>query len=246
MKKDLKRQIKRDDFASGIQTVWTWFEGHQREARTTAVVVVVLAVATAGLAYFQQQRSRKAQDAFAEALAIFEAPVRGELAPGEDHPGVPVYSSADEKWTKAAAAFDGVERRYGSLPIATRARYYAGLSRMGLKDYEGATKDLNEVARRGEASKLDAALARLALAQVARQKGQLDSAAQALRLALDDGSFPMPKDAVLMDLGSVLEQAKRSGEAVAAYRQLSEQFPQSVYAAEARRRAAYLDVGAEG
>ena len=45
---------------------------------------------------------------------------------------------------------------------------------------------------------------------------------------------------MLLELASTLEAAKRPTEAGAAYRRLVEEFPGSVYAPEARRRAEYL------
>ena len=43
-----------------------------------------------------------------------------------------------------------------------------------------------------------------------------------------------------MSAAQTLEDAQRFAEARAAYRQLTEEFPASVYAAEARARAEYL------
>ena len=50
----------------------------------------------------------------------------------------------------------------------------------------------------------------------------------------------MPRDYALLSAAQTLEDAKRYAEARAAYRQLVEEFPASVYAAEARTRADYL------
>jgi outer membrane protein assembly factor BamD (BamD/ComL family) len=49
-----------------------------------------------------------------------------------------------------------------------------------------------------------------------------------------------------MTLAATLEDAKRLEEARASYRRLIERFPESVYAGEARRRAAYLAPEARG
>ena len=49
-----------------------------------------------------------------------------------------------------------------------------------------------------------------------------------------------------MSLAGTLEDAKRLAEAVAAYKRLTEEFPASVYAGEARRKADYLQTAAQG
>jgi outer membrane protein assembly factor BamD (BamD/ComL family) len=56
----------------------------------------------------------------------------------------------------------------------------------------------------------------------------------------------MPRDYVLMSLASTLETAARTTEAVASYRRVYEEFPDSVYAPEAQRRAAYLKPESRG
>jgi len=48
-----------------------------------------------------------------------------------------------------------------------------------------------------------------------------------------------------MRLAAALEDAKRGPEAGASYKRLADEFPQSVYAQEARRRADYL-TGSQG
>ena len=45
---------------------------------------------------------------------------------------------------------------------------------------------------------------------------------------------------MLLELASTLESARRPAEAGAAYRRIVEEFPGSVYAPEARRRADHL------
>jgi hypothetical protein len=49
-----------------------------------------------------------------------------------------------------------------------------------------------------------------------------------------------------MSLASILEEARRLPEAEASYRRLTEEFPTSVYAGEARQRADYLKGAAQG
>ena len=196
----------------------------------------MIAIGWAYLAW-QQKRTTEAESAFADALAIFEAPLRAELPAGaQAPPGLAIYETAAEKYKKAAAAFDGVERRFGGHPVAARARYFGAVARVEAGETAQAQKLLEEIAQAGGAG-LEPALAKLALAELLRRSGQPDKAAQALAKLAEDPKWPLPKDHALMELGEAQEEAKKPAEARATYKRIADEFPGSPYAGEARRRA---------
>ena len=59
--------------------------------------------------------------------------------------GGQVFATAEDKHKTAAAAFEGVERRYGSSAVGLRAKYYAAISRIALKQYGEAEKSLKDL-----------------------------------------------------------------------------------------------------
>jgi hypothetical protein len=238
LKKELREEIKQDEFRSGLETAIQWVTTHKDEVRIGAGVAVVLLAAVGAVTYFQSQRSREADRAFQDALATFEAPVASDLAPGAPRPAGQVFATAEEKYKTAAAAFEGVERRFGSSNLALRAGYFAALSRIQLGQYPEAEKALQEVESKGTG--LDQDLARIALANLYRRSGQTDKAVEAYRRLAADPSSNMPRDFALMSAAQTLDDAKRWADARATYRQVYEEFPASVYAAEARARAEYL------
>jgi TolA-binding protein len=246
MKKELKRQIKQDELREGVEHAGQWARGHSDELRIGVLVVAVLALLVGGIAYFQQHRKAEAERAFSEAAEIFHAPVQGEQSESAPAPASnQTYATAKEKYEKAMAAFDGVRRRYGSTTAGQRARYYSALCAMELDKFADADKELREIAAKG-GDALEPALARLALAESARRQGHTQEAIEAYRKLIEDSKQPVPRDHALMRLATLLEETEKKTEAGAAYRQLAEQFPRSVYAPEARRRADALDTAQQG
>lgn len=246
MKKELKNRIKQDDFVTGMEWAASWIGAHRGEVRVTAIVIAIVAAGAAGLAYFQSNRTRQAEAAFAQALETFKAPVASELPEGIEKPAGPIYPSAAEKYKKAVAAFDGIERKFGNHVVAVRARYYGALCRIELGDVQEAQKTLTEMAAKREEKGLEPTLARMALADLYRRGGQLDKAVESYRQLADDAALPLPRDHALFSLARTLEEAHRLGEARDSYRRVSDEFPSSVYAAEARKRATFLETAGQG
>jgi tetratricopeptide (TPR) repeat protein len=239
LRKELKRDIKQDEFRSWLENVIEWGEAHRDELRIGVGVGVVLLAAFGALAYFQSHRAREAERAFQDALDAFEAPVAAELALGAERPSGQVFATAEDKYKTAAAAFEGVERRYGSMDLGVRAKYYAALARIELGQYAEAEKSLRELQALGS-GELVPDLARVALGGLYRRSGETDRAVEAYRALASAATTTLPRDHVLHCLAGTLEDAGRYDEARAAYRELFEQYPASVYAAAARARADYL------
>jgi TolA-binding protein len=240
LRKELKDQIKQDELTTGLEQAAAWAARHRDELRIGGLVLLVLAGAALAITHVREQRLREGDRALRDALTTFEAPVASELPPGAERPAGQVFPSAEEKYKTAAAAFEGVARRYPSSTAGVRATYFGALSRLELGQYPEAEKALKELQERGAGLEPD--LARLALADCYRRSGQVDKAVEAFRSFASNPSASLPRDQALMSAAQTLEDARRFAEARAAYRQLTEEFPASVFAAQARARAEYLAV----
>jgi tetratricopeptide (TPR) repeat protein len=238
LRRELKRQIKQDEFRTGLQQATEWMRAHAREVQMTALAVVVLVGAGLLVQNFRARQEAAAETSFSRAMEAFHAPVAAEIPAGAERPAT-TFATREEKYRKALAEFEGVAKG-GSGGVRQRARYYAALSQMELGDLAAAEKSLSELAARKEDDDLVPSLARLALADLHRRNGQAGKAIDAYRQMLDDPSFLLPRDHVLLELAAAQEQADRLAEARASYERLFQEYPGSVYAGEARQRAEYL------
>jgi tetratricopeptide (TPR) repeat protein len=244
LKKELKREIKQDEFATWLDKLITWTDAHRDEVRIGVGVTVVLVAAFGALAYFQSHRAREAQRAYQDALTAFEAPVAAELPPEADRPPGQVFATAEDKFKTAAAAFEGVVRRYGSSDLGQRASYYAAVCRMELGQYDDAEKSLRELQAGGK-DELVPDLARMALAGLYRRRGETDRAVEIYRGIVSSPDTNLARDQALRGLAATLDESGRHVEAREAYRELVEHFPASVYAPSARARADYLETAGQ-
>jgi tetratricopeptide (TPR) repeat protein len=234
LRKELKRQIREDELVSGFERLALFVRTHQKAVQNGVLAAAVVLVAGWAYTTWMDRRTAQAEAAFGEAVVIFEAPLRSQIPKDAQVPAsLPVFETAGEKYKKAAAAFDGVERRFGGHPVALRARYFGALARAEAGETAEAHKQLEAIANQ---SGLESALAKLALAELL-QKSDPAKAAEAFSKLANDPSWPLPKDHALMELAEAQEQAKKPVEARATYKRVADEFPSSVYASEARRRA---------
>ncbi len=242
MKKELKKQIKSDEFVTGLQRVAMFAGERSSELKILGVVVALLLVGGLALDSLLETRRREAAVALAEAVELFHAPVISELPEGAELPPGPSFASRDEKYRKSVEAFDGFERRHARSTEATSAAYYGALCRIELGELDEAEELMRDLASQKQPEKLEPALALLALARVHRLKGETDQAIETYRRLLDDEQAVLPRDEALMGMAAAYEEGERPAEARAAYEQLTQLFPTSVYAVDARTRAAYLEL----
>ena len=241
MKREHKKQIKQDEVISWFEHSAAWVVANRQSVQIGLAAALVIVSGAWGFSAWRASQTREAEEAFGAALEIYAAPVRGELPAGAQPTTVQIFDTPMEKYKKATAAFDGIERRFGSNPVGLRARYFSGLCRLEGGEAAAGQKILEELAARPGGS-LESALARLALAEHLKRQGQHDKAAEAFSKLASDATFPLPRDYALLQLGEVYEAARKFGDARAAYKRLSDEFPLGAYAAEAKRRADRLEL----
>jgi TolA-binding protein len=252
MKRTERHQLKQDQFVSTLQDTFDRIERNRTQVTLAIVAIVVLAVAVGGFTWWRQQRNAKAAALLAEAMTVVEAPVAPATpppTPGETpatQPATPPAGSYPTEQAKLEAAvpkFMAAADTYPSTAPGLAARYHAAAALAALGRDEEAARRYQEVIDGGGTS-LYARMARLGLAEVQVRQKQFEPAINALKELSTSAKDDLPVDGVLMQLGRAYVLAGRKAEATQTFKRITDEFPTSLYAAEAKRELDGLSTGA--
>jgi TolA-binding protein len=244
MKRIERRKLKENDFAESVARARTVIAQRQRDITVLVVVIVAAVAVVGGFLGWRASRNAKATDLLATALAKAEAPVVTPPAPA---PGSPppvqqpgTFRTERERMEAALPLFLQAADKYPNTDAGLTARYRAAGILAELGRYAEAEQRYQEVIARAGSSSLYGRTARLGLAeaQLAQQKN--DAAVATLKELSTDSNSQLPLDGVLMQLGRACQQAGKKDEATRAFTRIVDEFPQSLYAGDAKEKIAEL------
>jgi tetratricopeptide (TPR) repeat protein len=161
-----RHALKQDKFVRATQNSASWVGDHRSSViRISIVVVVVLALAIAGVVYYNQ-RSDAAETALGTALDAYSSQLAQPGAPAQKG----VYNTAADRSKAANAQFVQVAKQYGWLPEGAKAHYFAGLTYQDLGQTASAETELKAAAGAWDGNL--SSLAKFALAGFYHQTGR--------------------------------------------------------------------------
>jgi TolA-binding protein len=238
MKRIERHKLKENELARSVAAARDVLKTRANDIQRLVVAVVVIIVIVAGYTLWRQSRSSKAQAALASGLALFEAPVVPLAAPAPGSP-LPVqqpgtFQTEQAKYEAALPKLMAAADAYPGTDAGIAARYYAASALASLGRFAEAEQRYQEVVDKA-GSRIYGKTARLGLADAQAAQGKYDSAITIYRELSTDSNSQIPLDGVLMALGRTYARAGRGEEAARAFSRIVDEFPQSVYAADARR-----------
>jgi len=235
MKAQERHHLKTNEFAE--RAAWVAEQITTNRSRLLAIsgaVVVVLAIA-GGYFYFRGRANDQASTMIGAALAIQNA----EIAPAPTVPGVSqapgTYPSATARAEASVAAFQKVADAYPSGATGAAARYYLGTAYLALGKGVEADKAFGEAATMGSGT-LYGDMAQLGRGQALAAQAKYDDAVKTLTELSARRDTSVPVDGVLMELARICRKAGKTQEARAAFKRVTDEFPQSSYANDARQQ----------
>lgn len=238
MKSIERHKLKENEFARTVAHAREAMQTRGRDVATILVVVIAAVALAGGYAWWRQSRNAKANGLMAEALAVEEAPVIAPVAPAPGSP-IPVQQPGTfvNEQAKLEAALPKLMKAADTYPnteAGITARYHAASALATLGRYAEAEQRYQEVIGKAGNS-LYGRTARLGLADVLVSQEKYDSAIKIYQEVSTDTKSTFPIDGVLMQLGRAYMKAGKKNEAAHAFTRVVEEFPQSLYAADARR-----------
>ena len=243
MKSTERHHLKQDRFVSTLQQTYASIEANSRRATAALVAVVVLAAAAGGYVWWRHQRNAQASAMLGEALIAADAPVAPVATTGDSPPPAGSFPTERAKLEAALPKYMAAAEAYPKTAPGLAARYHAAAALVILGRLDDAATRYQEVIDLA-GSAIYGPMARLGLAEVRVRQGRYDPAINTYKeLSLGTGG-DLPVDGVLIELGRAYLLAGRKPEAAQSFKRITEEFPTSPYAAEARRELDALTPGA--
>jgi tetratricopeptide (TPR) repeat protein len=234
-----RKEIKRDDFAAAVGRSVEYAESHVRTI-LYAVVGVVLVAGLAVAAYFYLgQRRQGANQALAEAMKVYQAPVVATGAKPND-PSAPSFPTEAARRARAKELLEKVRDDHGMSDAGDVAGLYLAQIAAAEDRLDEARKLWSDFADEHRGTML-AGEARLNLIDLDRKQGKSEQVVHELQAMLEQGDAPLPQDVILSELAKTLEELRRPREAVGFYQRILDEFPQSPYRQEAQQKISALD-----
>jgi TolA-binding protein len=236
MKRSERHHLKENELVAFVDRSREMLTTRRRELLTLATLAVVLAAGLIGYFAWRSSTEDKAAALLAEADTALEAQVvtPAPPAPGQTAPKPPAgtYPTEQAKLQAALPKLDAVYTRYPGTQAGIAARYYAANALAALGRRADAEKGYQDVIDKGG---VYGQMARLGLADLLASAGQHDRAITIYKELSADPKGDTPLDGVLMQLGRTYAAAGRRSEAQQTYTRIVQEFPESLYAADARR-----------
>jgi TolA-binding protein len=238
MKSKERHKLKENEFARTVAHARGLVQTRGRDFASLGVILVLAILLAGGYAWWRQSRNGKANTLLAAALSVEEAPVIAPTAPAPGSP-IPVqqagtYQTEQAKLEAALPPLMKAADAYPSTDAGVAARYHAAGVLASLGRYAEAEQRYQEVVDKS-GGRVYGRTAKLGLADVQVLQGKFDSAIKIYQEATTDPKSQLPLDGVLMQLGRAYMKAGKKNEAAHAFTRVVEEFPQSVYAADARK-----------
>ena len=236
MRKDERHQIKRDDLATVLESAVFYVQDNARRVGLAVAGVLVLAAVGLGLSGWMSSRNEQASTLLGDLIRTYRAPVAISLEKLQEAPaGVQTFATPEERDGRVVELAEAILAEYGGTKAAPKALYYKGVSLTNLKRYDEAARALEDFLKKYPGDFV-APLARFELARAREAQGRHGDALLLYQVLAEDARGLFPKEEGLLGVGRCQEALGNTQEALKAYRRILNDYPDSEYQYDARRK----------
>jgi predicted negative regulator of RcsB-dependent stress response len=253
MKTAERHHLKDNEFAAGLARAGDVLSHNSRPIAQALIVLAVVAAGVLGYWWWRSSQVEKASALLADARATAMAPITppapvavpGQPAPPAPPPDPDAFATEAARRDAALKKFEAAAAAYPTLVPGLEAHLQAAslLGEMGRT--ADAQKHLEAVVQ-ADGDGFYGRMAKLGIATIQVDAGTFDPAIATLQALVQRSDLEMPVDGVLMQLGRAYEKAGKRAEAIAAFTRISDEFPESPYAGDARTEADRLKSATPG
>ena len=240
MKAQERHHLKQNEFARTAARVAETVAANRNRFLTSAIIVVLILAIGGGYLYWRRRTNNLANSQLGIGLSITRAPITPPSTLPTSTQVSGTYPNETARHEAALKQFEQTANEYPSTEAGRGARYHAGVELLALGRFPEAEKAFQAVIEPGGSS-IYVASAKLALAETLSMAGRHDDAIKHLTDLAADRDGALPVDGVLMQLARASMKAGKTRDARATYKRVVDEFPQSVYANEARQQLSLLN-----
>ena len=237
MKSTERHRLKENELVSSVTRAKETLEVYQKPLIGAIVAAVVLFGVIGGVLAWRNSTDKASRALLGEALAIERAPVAPAPAADQTTPPKPqpgAYPNLQAKQQAALQKYLAAADAYPTTQAGLAARYHAAATLVMLGKPSEAIAQYNQVVEKGGGS-LYGEMAKLGVADAQVAAGQFDQAITGYQAIVGNKESQIPTDGVLMQLARAYAAAGKSADAKQAFKRVMDEFPQSPYAAAAKR-----------
>jgi len=242
MKSTERHKMKENEFAQTMARTRDLVNERPREVAAMAIAVIAVALILGGYFAWKASRDGKATTLLATALAVTEAQVVAPPppAPGSAPPVQPpgTFRTERERLDASVPLLQRAADAYPASDAGITARYRLAAVLAELGRFAEAEQRYQEVVQKAGAKSVYRYTARLGVGEAQLAQGKGDAAVATLRELSTDTSSNLPVDGVLMQLGRAALVVGKKDDATRAFTRVVDEFPQSLYASEAKEQLA--------
>ena len=236
MKRTERHHLKENEVASTVVRAKEALDRYHTPILAVAVGLVVVITGVAAFVMWRSQADNRSREMLAYAMTIAQTKVAPAPAPGaapapKAASGFQTGQARDEA---AYAAFMAVADQYPASNAGLEARYHAAATLTALGRNAQAVQTYQDVIARAGNS-IYGVLAKLGIANTEAATGKYDTAIATYRELAASTTGDLPVDGLLMQIGYTCQAAGKAGDARQAFKRIVDEFPQSPYAADAKR-----------